>query len=148
MRSLIYATSLLLAVGATGHAQIMPADPVKHLDGYWYGEDRKVEIRVAAGVATVEVNESEDNYVRSLNIPAGTVIARLTNYTLDGKRLARLHGQCWGSGSKPALIDCGDFNSVLDLGMEDGKQRDRLKINTLQFRKKVDMPEYYWKYRK
>ena len=142
------AFAVLLVASSGGGAQVVPDEPIKHLDGYWYGEERKVEIEVADGVATVKVNESEDKYVQSLNIPAGTVIARLTGFTQDGKRLVRLHGQCWGSGSAPQLIDCGNFNSVLDLSMEAGKQRDRLKIDTLQFRRKVDMPEYAWKYRK
>jgi len=148
MRNLVIPALVLLSFGANASAQTMPADPVKHVDGYWYGEDRKVEISVKDGVATVEVNTSEDKYVRSLNMAPGTEIARLAGFTQDGKRLARLHGQCWSGGYKPGLINCGDFNAILDLSMENGKQYDRLKINTLQFRRKAQMPEHYWENRK
>ena len=55
----------------------LPADPISYLDGYWYGEDRKVELEVKSGVATVKVNESEDAFVRKLGMPPGTVVGRL-----------------------------------------------------------------------
>jgi hypothetical protein len=148
MRYSAFAALALLPFANVSFAQTLPVDPVKHLDGYWYGEDRKVEASIKNGVMTVEANTSEDKYVQSLKMPPGTVIGRFTGATIDGKRWARLEGECWTDGSAPQLTKCDIFRANLEVGLEDGKQTDRVKMLTLQFRRKEHMPKSYWEYRK
>ena len=148
MRILNLVSLCLLAFASVASAQVVPADPINHLDGVWHGEDRKVEISVKGGVATVTANSSDDMYVKSLAMAPGTIIGRFTSFTQDGKRMLRLHGECWMSGSRPQLGDCGDFNAILDLSMSDSKQVNRLMINTIQFKRRADIAKYDWDTRK
>ena len=148
MRTFKFLTLGTALLSSVALAQIVPADAIGLLDGVWHGEDRKIEIVVKGGVATVTTNASDDMYVKSLAMAPGTVIGRFTSFTQDGKRLIRLHGQCWMSGSRPQLGDCGVFNANLDLSMSDGKQVNRLKINTIKFARRADIPKYNWETRK
>jgi len=147
-----FVTSIVLMAGlcTRAGAESFPADPVKHLDGYWYGEDRKIEIEVLDGVATVKVNETEDPYVVRMAMSPGTVVARFTGSKITSSNSAQLNGQCRTmlNTTQSDLVDCTNYLANYVMSLDHGKSVDRLKISTVTYMRKKQMAEWMWQYRK
>jgi hypothetical protein len=150
MRSIL-ALTVFASAWTTGAAAFeVPADPISYLNGYWYGEDRKIELEVKNGVATVKVNESEDPFVRKLSIPPGTVIGRFTRGEQTSSNSVAFQGECWQmlDTVNASLYNCEGIRAGLTISEDAGKRVDRLKIAGQTFIRKGQLAEWMWQYRK
>ena len=48
----------------------LPANPLKAIDGEWYGVDHKIKLSVANGVVTIVENDTADPYLKKIAAPA------------------------------------------------------------------------------
>ena len=70
----ILALALVAAPAQAQTAPDLPANPIKAIDGEWYGVDHKIKLSVANGVVTIVENETADLHLKKITAPAGTVI--------------------------------------------------------------------------
>lgn len=146
--------NLLMALALVAPAQAqtvpaLPADPIKAIDGDWYGVDHKIKLSVANGVVTIVENDTADPHLKKIAAPAGTIIARITGVESTGPRSARFLGQCL------ELIDTSRSDNMACPGhafvqsaANGGKPGLMINFWTAAFLRKDNIPEYQWQYRK
>ena len=127
----------------------LPANPVKAIDGEWYGVDHKIKLSVANGVVTIVENDTVDPYLKKIAAPAGTVIARITGVESTGPKSARFVGQCLEliDTSRSDTIGCPG-HAFVQSAAYGGKPGLMINFWTAAFLRKGNIPEYQWQYRK
>ncbi len=127
----------------------LPANPVKAIDGEWYGVDHKIKLSVANGVVTIVENDTADPYLKKIAAPAGTVIARIAGVESTGPKSARFVGQCLEliDTSRSDTIACPTHAFVRSAAYG-GKPGLTINFWTAAFLRKGNIPEYQWQYRK
>ena len=146
--------NLLMALALVAPAQAqtvpaLPADPIKAIDGDWYGVDHKIKLSVANGVVTIVENDTADPHLKKIAAPAGTIIARITGVESAGPKSARFVGQCL------ELIDTVRSDNLpcpahafVRSAAYGGKPGLTINFWTAGFLRKDNIPEYQWQYRK
>ena len=151
MRTATLMIALMLAAAPATAQTVpdLPADPVKTIDGEWYGVDHKLRLSVANGVVTVVENETADLHLKKITAPAGTIIARLTGAEATGPKSARLVGQCLEliDTSRSQMLPC-PTHAFVQSAAYGGKPGLMLHFWTADFLRKDNIPAYQWQYRK
>lgn len=151
MRAATFVIALTLAAGPAIAQTVpnLPADPVKAIDGEWYGVDHKIKLSVTNGVVTVVENDTADLHLKKITAPVGTVIARLTGAQSTGPKSAQFVGQCLEliDTSRSAMLAC-PTHAFVQSAAYDGKPGLTINFWTAKFLRKDNIPSYQWQYRK
>ncbi|WP_145923535.1 hypothetical protein [Sphingopyxis macrogoltabida] len=148
----IFMAMAMALVASPAQAQTvpdLPANPLKAIDGEWYGVDHKIKLSVANGVVTIVENDTADPYLKKIAAPAGTVIARITGVESTGPKSARFVGQCLEliDTSRSDTMACPG-HAFVQSAAYDGKPGLKINFWTAAFLRKGNIPEYQWQYRK
>lgn len=149
MRAAFIALALATVPAQAQTIADLPANPVKAIDGDWYGVDHKIKLSVANGVVTIVENETADPYLKKISAPAGTVIARITGVESTGPKSARFVGQCLEliDMVRSVTMACPS-HAFVQSAAYGGKPGLKINFWTAAFLRKDNIPDYQWQYRK
>ncbi|HET6526819.1 hypothetical protein [Sphingopyxis sp.] len=127
----------------------LPANPLKAIDGEWYGVDRKDQAVRGKRHGDDRGKRHGRSLFKKIAAPAGTVIARITAVESAGSKSARFVGRCLEliDTSRSDTIACPG-RAFVQSAADGGKPGLKINFWTAAVLRKDNIPEYQWQYRK